>query len=162
MKHVLFVIPTLRLGGAEKSVISLLKSLDPQRIQADLFLFEGGGILQEEVPSWVNVMEADPVTRAMTLEMRYYFKDLLKSGHIAAAVDRLWMTVRAILSQRLGYKPTFGWKYAARHIPVLEKKYDVAVGCLEGMTDFFVVDKVSADRKVGWIHTDMSKRDFTS
>lgn len=158
MKHVLFVIPTLRLGGAEKSVISLLKSLDPQRIQADLFLFERGGILQEEVPSWVNVMEADPVTRAMTLEMRYYFKDLLKSGHIAAAVDRLWMTVRAAMHQRFGLRPVFSWQLASKHIPMLEKHYDVAVGCLEGMTDYFVLDKVQADRKMGWIHTDMSKR----
>lgn len=158
MKRILFVIPTLRLGGAEKSVISLLKSLDPQRVQADLFLFEGGGVLQREVPSWVNVIEADPVTRAMTLEMRFYFADLLRSGRISAAVDRLWMTVRAAMFQRLGGSAPFGWKYAAKHIPALEKHYDVAVGCLEGMTDFFVLDKVCADRKVGWIHTDMSKR----
>lgn len=158
MKHILFVIPTLRLGGAEKSVVSLLKSLDPQRVQVDLFLFEGGGILQREVPSWVNIIEADAVTRAMVLEMRFYFSDLLKSGNISAAIDRLWMTVRAAMSRHFGCSACFGWKYAAKHIPVLEKHYDVAVGCLEGMTDFFVIDKVRADRKVGWIHTDMSKR----
>jgi hypothetical protein len=46
MKSVLFVLPTLRMGGAEKSLVSLLKALDPERVKADLFLFEGGGVLQ--------------------------------------------------------------------------------------------------------------------
>ena len=43
MKHILFVIDTLRMGGAEKSLISLLKVLDPQRVAVDL---EAGGVLQ--------------------------------------------------------------------------------------------------------------------
>lgn len=162
MKRVLFVMDTLRMGGAEKSLVSLLKSLDPQRVQADLFLFEGSGVLRSEVPDWVNVIEADPVTRAMTLEIRNYLPDLLKSGHLIAAADRVWMTVRSMLHRRFGFSPSFGWKYVKKHIPALEKHYDAAVGCLEGMTDFFVLDKVQADRKVGWIHTDMSVRSNTS
>ena len=43
MKNILIVIPTLRMGGAEKSLISLLKVLDPQRVAVDL---EAGGVLQ--------------------------------------------------------------------------------------------------------------------
>lgn len=162
MKNILLVLPTLRMGGAEKSVVSLLKALDPQRVNVDLFLFEGGGVLRSEVPDWVNVIEADPVTRAMTLEIRNYLPDLLKSGHFPAAADRVWMTVRSMLHRRFGFSPSFGWKYVKKHIPTLEKHYDAAVGCLEGMTDFFVLDKVQADRKVGWIHTDMSVRSNTS
>ena len=49
-KKLLFVIPTMRIGGAEKSLVSLLKSLDPNQISADVFLFEGGGKLQAQIP----------------------------------------------------------------------------------------------------------------
>lgn len=158
MKKILIVIPTLRMGGAEKSLVSLLNALDPERVQVDLFLFEDGGVLQRDVPEWVHIIAADSATRGMLLEMRYYFKSLLKTGGVRAAAARLWMTVRATLHQKLGAAPAFGWDIARKHIPKLETHYDAAVGFMEGMTDFFVLDKVSADRKIGWIHTDMSKR----
>lgn len=157
MKKILLVIPTLRMGGAEKSLVSLLKALDPQRVSVDLFLFEGDGVLRSEVPDWVRVIEADPVTRAMTLEMRNYFKDLLKDGHLSAAASRLMMTLRSKLAARKGVS-CFGWGSIVKHIPNLEGEYDAAVGYLEGFADFFVLDKVTASRKIGWIHTDMSKR----
>ena len=49
MKSLLFVIPTMRMGGAERSLVSLLNALDPARDQVDLLLFEGGGILQSQL-----------------------------------------------------------------------------------------------------------------
>ena len=153
MKDILFVIPTLRLGGAEKALVSLLKSLDNDLLNVDLFLFEGGGVLQNEVPDWINIYEADEVTRAMTLEARYYLKDLVKHGHLLPALSRLWITAAG----KIGLK-SFSWNTVKKHIPSIKKKYDVAVGFLEGTTDFFIIDKVQAKKKIGWIHTDLSRR----
>lgn len=155
MKEILVVIPTLRMGGAEKSLVSLLKALDPQWVAVDLLLFESGGVLQQEVPSWVRILEADTVTRAMTLEMRTYFKDLLKAGAFSAAAARLKMTLRSRKNRKKNQR-SFNWSLAARHIPALDKQYDAAIGYLEGFTDFYVIDKVRATKKIGWIHTDLS------
>ena len=154
MKHVLFVIDTLRMGGAEKSLVSLLKALDPERVKADLLVFEGTGVLRWEIPDWVNVIEADPVTRAMTLELRNYLPDLLKSCRFGAAAARIAMSLGA----RNAAKGNFGWGIAGKYIPRLPGHYDAAVGYLEGFPDFYVIDKVSADKKIGWIHIDMSGR----
>ena len=156
MKMVLFVIPTMRMGGAERSLVSLLNALDPARVQVDLLLFEGGGILQSQLPDWVHVLEADPVTRGMILEIRYYLKETAKQS-LSAAASRLWMTVRSSLCSKWRLPPIFSWDTAKKHIPPLKKHYDVAIGFLEGFTDFYVIDKVDADRKIGWIHTDISK-----
>lgn len=153
MKQILFVIPTLRMGGAEKSLISLLKALDPTRVQVDLFLFEEGGVLQAEVPSWVNVLEGNLVTRAMTLELRNYLKDLIRAGQLRAAAARIGSSVRSKLSR----KPQFYWGAVKKYIPALPKSYDVAVGFLEGAADFFVLEKVTAAKKIGWIHSDLSR-----
>ena len=152
MKKLLFVIPTLRIGGAEKALVSLLKSLDHNSVNVDLFVFEGGGILQKEVPEWVSVIEADEVTRAMTLEARLYLGKLFKSGHILAAFARLWTS----LAGKLGCN-VFSWKTVRKHIPAIRKHYDAAIGFLEGTTDFFIVDKVNADKKIGWIHTNLNR-----
>lgn len=157
-KKVLFVIPTLRMGGAEKSLVSLLRSLNADMLEVDLLLLEAGGVLQGEVPQWVRILEADPVTRGMTLEMRYYFADLLRAGKLAAAASRLWITLRA----RTSKTQRFSWPEVERHIPMLPGHYDVAIGYLEGTPDFYILDKVHADRKIGWIHSDLSGRHFTA
>lgn len=154
MKDVLFVIPTMRMGGAEKALVSLLKALGPKKVNADLLLFEAGGVLQDEIPAWVNIIEADAVTRAMTLEMRYFLKDVIKSGAIGAAAAR----VKISLASKYRKKPVFSWGIIEKYIPRLDKHYDAAVGFLEGFTDFYVIDKVDADKKIGWIHIDMTGR----
>lgn len=144
-------MPTLRMGGAEKALVSLLKSLDPERISVDLFLFEIGGVLQKEVPSWVTIIEADPIVRDMTLEMRNYFGELIRKKKFSAALARMKITFQA--RQR---KHSFSWDTIKKFIPNVEGHYDVAIGFLEGFADFFVIDKIEADKKIGWIHTDMT------
>lgn len=160
MKKILFVLPNLRMGGAEKSLTSLLKAMDPTRYQVDLFLFEAGGPLQPEVPGWVNILPVDPVTRGMTLELRFYLKDLLKAGKWGCALSRVYMSLAAGLTRKLGRTPFFSWGLIRKRIPSLPGHYDVAVGYLEGFSDFFVMDKVEADKKIGWVHTDVSRRVF--
>lgn len=146
-------MPTLRMGGAEKALVSLLKSLDPKRVKVDLFLFERGGVLEKEVPSWVKIIPSDPIVRDMTLELRNYFRELLWHKNFSAAITRLRITFLA----RLG-KNYFSWKAIEKYIPSVPGHYDVAVGFLEGFADFFVIDKVDADKKIGWIHIDMTGR----
>ena len=155
MKHIIFVMPTLRMGGAERALVSLLKALDPKRVKVDLFLFERGGVLEKEVPSWVKIIQSDPIVRDMTLELRNYLGELLRHRKLSAAITRLKITVMA----RRG-KNYFSWEAIEKYIPSVPGHYDVAVGFLEGFTDFFVADKVNADRKIGWIHTDMSGKIF--
>ena len=120
-----------------------------------MFLFERGGVLEKEVPSWVKIIQSDPIVRDMTLELRNYLGELLRHRKLSAAITRLKITVMA----RRG-KKYFSWEAIEKYIPSVPGHYDVAVGFLEGFTDFFVVDKVNADRKIGWIHTDMSGKIF--
>ena len=40
MKKILFVIPTLRDGGAERSLVNLLTELPPEKYDIDLLLFK--------------------------------------------------------------------------------------------------------------------------
>lgn len=151
-KKVLFVMDTLRMGGAEKSLVSLLKLLDPNRLDISLLLFELGGPLQEEVPDYVHIIEADLLTRAMTLELRNYLVAILKKGHIVAALSRLCMSLRSRFSRH----ELFNWHIVSHHIPSLDGEYDVVVGYLEGFPDYYVIDKVTAKQKIGWIHIDFT------
>ena len=52
---ILFVIPELVGGGAERILIEILKNLDRQRFMLSLALFSGGGRFFGEVPGDVPV-----------------------------------------------------------------------------------------------------------
>ncbi len=158
MKKILFVIPTMRIGGAEKALVSLLKSLDPERVDVDLFLFEHGGPLQKQIPDWVNILPEDIVTRALTLEIRTYWKDLLHNGKLGAAITRLWMSIRSTIRGRLNLKPVSSWNTIKKHIMPIKEEYDVAIGFLEGFADFYALDKSVAKKKIAWIHSDLGKQ----
>ena len=49
-KKLLFVIESLTLGGAEKSLVTLLNLLDYSKYDVDLLLFAHGGAFQQLLP----------------------------------------------------------------------------------------------------------------
>lgn len=161
MKKILFVIPTMRIGGAEKALVSLLQCLDPEQVSVDLFLFEHGGPLQKQIPSWVNILPEDIVTRAMTLELRYYWKDLIRQGKLGAAASRLSLRIMPRLRSLTNKEPLSSWDVIKKHIPSLKGEYDAAIGFLEGYTDYFVMEKVCAKKKIAWIHSDLGNQRLT-
>ena len=52
-KRIIFVIESLSLGGAEKSLVTLLNLLDYSKYDVDLLLFAQGGPFQELLPEEV-------------------------------------------------------------------------------------------------------------
>lgn len=56
MKSILFIMPNLSGGGAEKVLIEILKNFDYQSYSVDLFLEYKIGIYINEIPSEVNVI----------------------------------------------------------------------------------------------------------
>ena len=135
MKSILFVIPTMRMGGAEKSLVTLLNCMDRKRYKIDLLLFESGGVLQDDIPKDVNIISADKITQAMILEFRYYGKNLLREHRYIAYLHRLWTSV----DPKIKKNEKFVWKYLRDYIPMLEKEYDIAISYLEGLTAFYVI-----------------------
>ena len=56
MKKVLFIIPTLGNGGAEKSFISMLENLNSQKYKVDVFAIRPTGLIADMLPDYVNLL----------------------------------------------------------------------------------------------------------
>ena len=56
MKKILFVIPTLRDGGAERSLVNLLTELPPEKYDIDLLLFKMQGTFLSQIPQNVHII----------------------------------------------------------------------------------------------------------
>ena len=55
-RNVLFVMSSLRNGGAERSLVNLLQLLDYDRYNVDLLLFQNEGMFLKQVPKSVNII----------------------------------------------------------------------------------------------------------
>lgn len=147
MKKVLFIMHTMGFGGAERSLVNLLQELPFEEYKVDLLLFQKKGALLSQLPEWVNVVESP-----QGLNMLY--APVSKAGRLMPV--KLIGTGWARLARRTPKgRAAFRWKHAYRrwieHIP---GSYDVAVAYGGGELLYLLVDRVSAKRKLAWIHTD--------
>ncbi|MGE5392022.1 MAG: glycosyltransferase [Deltaproteobacteria bacterium] len=58
MLKVMFVLPNLGSGGAERNTLNLMRNLDRSRFKPVLFLVKNEGVLSKEVPADVEVFKA--------------------------------------------------------------------------------------------------------
>ena len=153
-KKVLFVLPSLRSGGAEKSLVSLLQTIDPARYDTDLFLFRREGLFLPLVPEYVRVLDGGETYARFDGSAKSAILYYLKHGKFLTAVRRiLYGSAQRLPDAQRALK---SWKYLSRMLPRLSG-YDAAVGYLEGTSTYFVADNVKGGQKISFLHTDYDR-----
>ena len=162
MKPRIFInIHYLEIGGAESALIGLLQTLDPARVDVDLFINDHRGEMMAYIPEWVNIL---PECKAYKM-IESPIKDVIKAGYLHIAAARLWAKVsfRAYICRKQPFdgNAIFGYvgKYVTPMLPSLKHfgMYDLAISFVAPHN--IVLDKVQAKKKVCWIHTDYSRID---
>ncbi|MCL2507589.1 MAG: glycosyltransferase [Oscillospiraceae bacterium] len=156
-KKLLFIIPSMSIGGAEKSLVTLLSLISPDRADIDLFLFSAGGEFLSQLPPHVRILEHPQSYTLFTKPFFESVKALLKSGRFALAFDRVKY---AMVFRRRSPVRTLeqrAWKHLRKSMPKLRTEYDAAIAYLEGSSLYFCIDRTSAKRKLAYIHSDYEK-----
>lgn len=147
MKKILFVMPSLRTGGAERSLVNLLCELPPDTYEIDLLLFKKIGAFLLQIPSYVNILD-------QPFALKRLYAPVLKTGRYML-VKVIGNGLSKVLKRGVGEQKAFVWEYFYKHfIGKLGGEYDVAIGYLGGETTYYIVDKVNAKRKIHWVHSD--------
>lgn len=155
--RILFVIYHMDFGGAQKALLNLLSCMDSNRYEIDLLLLDKRGAYLPYIPEYVHIL---PQAEGMKQATAPFMKDVssqLKQGHFSAAFARVAYACRkrivktGTLKYSLAQQP---WSYLRKVLPPLPGTYDVAVGFLQGICNYYVAEKVTARRKIGWLHTD--------
>ena len=148
MKKQILVIFTgaMELGGIERSLLGLLDAFDYNKYNVDLFLYGHHGPLMSLINENVNIL---PEVKELAY-LRESFKVKLKNKCLYSAVLRL--KDELISKFHMVNNDTTWAKVMRRCAPKLQKHYDIALSFFRPFD--FIVEKVDADIKVGWIHTD--------
>ncbi|WP_169086943.1 glycosyltransferase [Paenibacillus sp. PL91] len=153
----LFVMNNLNCGGAEKSLLSLLQTIDYARFDVDLYLFKHEGIFLSKIPRAVNLLEEPVHYRYFDMSMKLAIMDCLKKGRIDLAFARLRAGYIFFTEKNPARCEQRVWKYLSKTLPALHKRYDAAIGFLEKNPVYFSIEKANAAKKIGFIHNDYDK-----
>ncbi|NOU97339.1 glycosyltransferase [Paenibacillus sp. LMG 31456] len=153
-KNLLFIMPNLTSGGGEKSLITLLSKIDYNLYNVDLFLLYHSGLFLEFIPKEVRLIPISENFELFTLPLFQAFKKLLFKGNVSLAYNRLMFSLRYRNISNVSQREQYNWKYLAKSLTKIEKRYDVAIGFLEKTASYYCIDKVDAAKKIGWVHID--------
>lgn len=144
---------SMQAGGAEKAMVSLLNTMSPDRYEVDLMLGHRSGLFYDQIPNWVNVIDEPFPFSCFShkpVDWTFYFK------HPLYWLKKVKRTLVAKKQNKLHIIQSL-WQQWRKDIPVFDKSYDVAYGGQEGLANYFVIDKVKAERKIVWIHSNYDK-----
>ncbi|MDR1465584.1 MAG: glycosyltransferase [Oscillospiraceae bacterium] len=154
-KRLLFVIPCLGGGGAEKSLINLLRALERRGAGAafdvDVYLFRRQGLFLDQLPPWVRVLcPGEPFERfdgPAGTGIRWF----LRRGRWDLAFCRICY---GFAQKRTD--PLAAWRWLRYALPRPKERYDAAAGYLEGCATYFAAERVRAGRRLGFFHNEYS------
>lgn len=148
-KKILFVIESLTAAGAEKSLVTFLSVLDKEKYEIDLQLFAYGGEFEKYLPNEVNLLLPLGYTQFVNKSI---WRQLL-TFDLQKIISR-WTYSFSIRKKGLRHKDRarLFWKYVSNCIPRSEINYDIAVAYAQDLPTLYVVDKVTASKKLAWVN----------
>ena len=159
-KNILFAVRNMNIGGVEKSLISLLNSLNPNDYDIDVLVLENHGGFLEDIPSWVRVIYWDgyaDIRDEVNLPPLFMIKRLFKSGKIL----RAFRLLAGFLFYKISKNIIHYYKAVFKGLSVtgLKKHYDIAVSytSIIAYLSYVVLNYVYAGQYYGWIHFDVNQ-----
>lgn len=156
-KKIVFVIPSLASGGAQKSLVNLLNSLDYAAYEVDLVLLSKTGLFLNLIPPEVNLITLPTTYTTFSQSWVKSVSKFVMQRQFSLAWHRILFTLNNKLTVNPNRAEQTSWKHHRVFCSKLEKKYDVAIGYLEKTSIYFAVDCIEATNKMGFIRTDYSK-----
>lgn len=156
MKKILIVTYGMGCGGAEKSLISFLDHMPEGLWTVDLIVANPNGIYMKQIPAKVNFLN-----NQYELE-NFATPRELRRKPICSLRDLLCQVRWQIISRcRYAYKQLSWnekrWEIWGKYIKAPKTEYDLAISYMNGPTNYYVIDKIRAKRKVLWIHNEFEK-----
>lgn len=158
MKKVLFMVSSMNIGGVEKSLLSLLSVIPKEKYNITVLVLEKKGGFLEQIPECVKVEEAvwfKSVKPIVMQSPKQTIKDYYKNKEYTKIPSFIcsYFISKQLNNRYIYYKKIF------KDVPNNTNKYDIAIA-YQGPTDivdYYIANKVTATKKISWVHFDVSK-----
>lgn len=153
-KKVLFIIGSLQSGGVSKSMVSLLNAWDTEKYDTSLLLCcKDGDVFSDYLPKNIQLIYSPVIEHVMGGFSS--LKWLLAHGYFLLCLGVLSRLILSRMSRPLASE------LIAKMMPVVsDVHYDLIVDYGGQQLLYYMVNKLSATKKVSFFHSDYSKWSF--
>lgn len=162
MKKILFMLINMNVGGTEKALLTMLSEIPKDKYEITLLMMEKYGGFLDYIPDGVRieyVQDHHKINQLVNEPPWTIASDFVKQGKWMKGFSVICLHV---LSKLRKDRSTF-LQYVFKDYPVKNERYDVAVA-YAGPVDFvsyYIAHKIKADKKVQWIHFDITQISFS-
>lgn len=149
-KKILFVNDEMHMGGVARVLNNLIAALPKDRYEIDLLVLHSNGMLLNEVPEDITLIEGTSFFHAVDETL----KDILKRKDLL----HLFYKLRLIFYMKTGLIKK---KIQKERKKILSKQYDVEVAAKEGFCTIFTAYG-NSKKKINWVLTDYSVCNYSS
>ncbi|MGP4106332.1 glycosyltransferase [Virgibacillus sp. L01] len=160
-KKILFMTINMNVGGTEKALLNMIDEIPEEKYEITILMLEERGGFLKYIPNGVKIeylKEYNEINEILNNSPRKTVLDLFNNHNVEKGFSfALYHLVSKITKDK-----TYLFKYIFRKTPKLKGEYDVAIA-YAGPMDFisyFIANKVTAKKKVQWIHFDINKIGF--
>ncbi|MGL5989240.1 glycosyltransferase [Cetobacterium sp.] len=156
-KKVLFMVINMNVGGVEKALLNKLKTMSPKEYSVRVLMLEKYGGFLDSIPDWIEIdyiKGYDKIKYIFNNPPKKVILDFIKNKQFfkAAYYFMLFLILKITGSRELLLKSLFS------NYSNYSEKYDSAIAYAGPMAliDYYILKKVKADKKIGWIHFDVT------
>lgn len=166
MKKLLIVVNTMGRAGAEKSLITLLESIDYSQISVSLLAIVGQGEMFADVPKKVNILNNNPSvdsvlgTSGTFFIMKNVFSRMFKGGYIFKYIPYFVKTIAMQIKSKHIQFDKLLWLMLSETAQRIDYEFDLAIAFLEGAATYYVADRIRAKTKMSVIHVNYLKAGY--
>lgn len=155
-KKILFVIPSLRSGGAEKSLVSLLSVFDYDRYEVHLLSFRRDGLFFDMLDERISEIYDTGLYEVFDGDTKKAVVCFLKNKRPGLAVARILYAL--FLKIRNPYlREKLAWYEMKKSLPHLSEHYDCVIGYLEQTASMYASGYKNTEKRICYIHSDIVK-----
>lgn len=158
-KKILFIMESLRIGGAEKSLITILSMIDYNKYDVDLYLFKPTGEFMEFLPKEVNLLKSSDNYAIFSKSRKLAPINFLLKLDFKRLFHSFIYLIKCLFYKIKG-KLYIGWEHVTYMFDKIDNEYDASISFLERKCIYFNIDKVKSKKKIGFIHNDYNKYPF--
>ncbi|WGG45871.1 glycosyltransferase [Rossellomorea sp. DA94] len=161
MKKIVFMVINMNIGGTEKALLNMINEMPKDQYDITVLMLEKYGGFLDAIPKEVKVeylQDYATYKQLLNRPVKTTVMELIKQGKIVKSIALGCVhTLSKIFINKMFY-----YNYILKTLPVYKNNYDVAIA-YAGPMDFisyFVAKKINAEKKIQWIHFDVTKIGF--
>lgn len=160
-KRIIFMLINMNVGGTEKALLNMIDEMPKEEYDITILMLEEYGGFLSQIPKDVNVIYVEgykDMKSILNNPLPLTALSLLKERKIIKAFN---ICITHLLTKITNNRSLL-FKYLLKNNLKLKNEYDIAVA-YAGPMDFisyFVVNKIKAEKKIQWIHFDITRIGF--